>query len=264
MIVDSVSENSIRVWTYKPKAWTDTNKILFVMHGMNRNAEDYLDSWRQFAEAYRLLLVAPEFANDNFQEMSDDYQEGNVLDASGALNPKAEWAFTVVENIFDTIIRNNQYASYSYHIFGHSGGAQFVHRMLLFLPENRIEIAIAANAGYYTFVDFDMAYPYGIGNTEIHFKSLTQSFKQKLIILLGEQDQDSNHIHLRQSTAANSQGEHRLERGTNFYQNAKEYAEQHQLDFYWQLDTIKNVGHNHHKMASRAVMYLYQNFDKLD
>lgn len=34
---------SIRVWTYKPDAWKSGGKILFVMHGGGRNADDNLE-----------------------------------------------------------------------------------------------------------------------------------------------------------------------------------------------------------------------------
>ncbi|MCW8999833.1 MAG: hypothetical protein OQK04_14085, partial [Kangiellaceae bacterium] len=40
----------IRVWTFKPESWKDGGSILFVMHGMARNAEDYLDAWVEIAK----------------------------------------------------------------------------------------------------------------------------------------------------------------------------------------------------------------------
>lgn len=38
---------TIRVWTYKPQQWTADGQVLFVMHGMGRNAESYLDAWSE-------------------------------------------------------------------------------------------------------------------------------------------------------------------------------------------------------------------------
>lgn len=34
--------------------------------------------------------------------------------------------------------------------------------------KSRVRICIAANAGFYTFLDFAAKYPYGIKNTEIN------------------------------------------------------------------------------------------------
>ncbi len=36
---------SIKVFTYKPEGWRSGNKLVFVMHGGGRNAEDYRDAW---------------------------------------------------------------------------------------------------------------------------------------------------------------------------------------------------------------------------
>ncbi len=253
---DTISGKTIRVWTYKPTGWTDTNRILFVMHGMNRNAEDYLDAWIQIAEDNKLLLIAPEFANRNYMQVSRDYQEGNVFSVYGKINPKELWAFSVVENIFDTIIQTNRFNSDSYDIFGHSGGAQFVHRMIVLFPENRINIAIAANAGFYTFIDPFVRFPYGIKDIPTTLDSTRKSFQSSLIILLGEEDDNPYHNSLRQTRKAKNQGKHRLERGTNFYENSLEFAKKHHMDFNWQFDTIPNVGHSYKKMAVEAIKYL--------
>ncbi|MCW8880114.1 MAG: hypothetical protein OQJ89_00270 [Kangiellaceae bacterium] len=243
----------IRVWTFKPESWKDGGSILFVMHGMARNAEDYLDAWVEIAKRKNIFLVAPEFESEFYRITTNDYQEGNLKSFFGWSNPESEWAYTVVENIFDHIVSTNNFSNQNYNIFGHSAGGQFVHRMLLLKPDARIAQAIAANAGFYTFPDTETDYPYGLRSIAT---SLNKSLQMKLVILLGEKDNNSNSGVLRQTELAMKQGKHRLARGENFFLSSKGYAEQANLDFNWRLIKVPQVGHNYKKMALAAAEML--------
>ena len=44
-------------------------------------------------------------------------------------------------------------------MFGHSAGAQILHRMVLFAPGSRADRIVAANSGFYTLADPDQALP---------------------------------------------------------------------------------------------------------
>ncbi len=57
----------------------------------------------------------------------------------------------------------------TYKIYGHSAGAQFVHRYLLITKEPAVDQAVIANAGWYTVIS-DNNYPYGIRNIPVEFK----------------------------------------------------------------------------------------------
>jgi len=243
---------TIKVWTYKPQDWKTGNKIVFVMHGGGRNADDYLDAWVKIAKTNNFLIVAPEFANKFSKYITNDYQEGNLFTFFGVKNPKEEWAYTVVENIFDRIKTVNAISNKTYDIFGHSAGGQFVHRMVLLMPEARIGTAIAANSGFYTFPNAILNFPYGMENTGLELDSdLAKAYKKDLIILLGALDNDPNLGTFRTTDLAMEQGANRLERGTNFY-NANKESEV----FNWHIDTVKNVGHNYREMSKSAVKWL--------
>ncbi|MGA9590196.1 MAG: hypothetical protein WBV11_10235 [Salegentibacter sp.] len=248
---------SIKVWTYKPKNWKNEDKIIFVMHGGGRNADEYLGAWVEIAKENNFLIVAPEFANEFSKYTTNDYQEGNLFTFFGVKNPKEEWAYTVVENIFDHIKSVNNITNEHYDIFGHSAGGQFVHRMIMLMPNSRIETAIAANAGFYTFPDDKLEFPYGFKNTGIDLKSdLQNAYKKRLIILLGELDNDPSLGTFRTTDLAMEQGAYRLERGTNFYNANKELEDKNNWEFNWTIDTIKNVGHNYKKMSENAIKWL--------
>jgi predicted esterase len=248
---------SIKVWTFKPQDWKNGNKIVFVMHGGGRNAEDYLDAWVEIAQKNNVLIVAPEFENKFAKYITNDYQEGNLFTFFGTKNPKKEWAYTVVENIFDHIKSVNNISNENYDIFGHSAGGQFVHRMILLMPESRIGTAISANSGFYSLPIENLEYPYGFKNTEIDLKpELKKAYKKRLIILLGELDNDPSLGTFRTTDLAMEQGAYRLERGANFYKANKELKDKNNWDFNWTIDTIKNVGHDYKKMSENAIEWI--------
>jgi predicted esterase len=244
---------SIKVWTYKPESWKDKNKIVFVMHGGGRNAEDYLNAWIEIAQKNNVLIVAPEFENKFSKYTTNDYQEGNLFTFFGTKNPKSEWAYTVVENIFDHIKSVNSITNEQYDIFGHSAGGQFVHRMVMLMPESRIRTAISANSGFYSLPNEKLEFPYGIQNTGI---DLQKSYNKRLIILLGELDNDPSLGTFRTTNLAMEQGAYRLERGANFYKANKELKNKNNWEFNWTIDTIKNVGHDYKKMSKNAIEWI--------
>ncbi|SMG17090.1 hypothetical protein [Arenibacter troitsensis] len=247
---------SIKVWTYKPINWKDKDKIVFVMHGGGRNADDYLNAWIDLADKNNLFIVAPEFENKFSKYTTNDYQEGNLFTFFGTKNPKSEWAYTVVENIFDHIKSVNSITNEQYDIFGHSAGGQFVHRMVMLMPESRIGTAIAANSGFYTLPNKKLEFPYGTQNIEIN---LQKSYNNRLIILLGELDNDPSLGTFRTTDLAMEQGANRLERGTTFFNANKELKNKNNWTFNWEIDTIKNVGHDYKKMSEKAIKWIKTN-----
>lgn len=244
---------TIRVWTYRPQQWTSDKPVLFVMHGMARNAESYLDAWIDLAEQQGLLLVAPQFDSPFYRLITNDYQEGNLQSFFGWQNPESEWAFTVIENIFDHLNSVNGWSVPSYDIFGHSAGGQFVQRMVILKPSARIRTAIAANAGTYTFADARIPFPYGLSGVQTE---LPLAFSKRLVLLLGELDNSANQGQLDQTEQAMLQGPHRFARGNNFYQSASALATRQGLAFHWQLQSVPEVGHDFKAMSVAAAKLL--------
>lgn len=248
---------SIKVWTYKPEAWQNGQKIVFVMHGGGRNADDYLDAWKSMADENSFLIVAPEFASKFADYTTNDYQEGNLFTFFGTKNPREEWAYTVVENIFDHLKSANGISNQGYDIFGHSAGGQFVHRMVMLMPESRIETAIAANAGFYTFPDEELAFPYGIRKSGTALEpEIQKAYQKRLIILLGALDNDPSLGIFRTTDLAMEQGANRLERGSKFYEANRRLKTKNNWTFEWEIDTVANVGHDYRKMSQNALKWL--------
>jgi hypothetical protein len=252
----SSGSEKINYYTYLPNKVNDSMKVMFVMHGTDRNAKDYLHAWMKFADSNNYLIVAPEFTELAYDE-TFDYQEGNLWNQSEVWSSKEDWAFLTIERIFSELKTTNVLSTDFYSIFGHSAGAQFVHRMLLFLPESHIKYAFAANAGWYTFPNCDVKFPYGLKNTLVGDESLARSFGKQLFVLLGANDDKSEH--LRQTKNANEQGRTRIARGNNFFRYSQDKAKQISTEFNWTKKIIKQADHNYILMSKEAQNFLVKN-----
>lgn len=249
---EGAQQRTIRVWTYRPAGWQAGGKVLFVMHGMSRNAEEYLDMWTEAADSKSILLVAPEFDNPFYRFVTNDYQEGNLFTALGIANPQSEWAYATIERVVDHLNDANGWSIASYDMFGHSAGGQFVQRMAMLAPQSRMRTGIAANAGSYTFPDTDVAFPYGLKGVDAGAFDPAKAFGRKVVILLGESDTDANQGVLDESPPAMLQGRHRFERGQNLFNAARAAAAEAGLPFAWEVVTVPAVGHENEKMSAAA------------
>jgi poly(3-hydroxybutyrate) depolymerase len=252
------SKKPISVYYYVPKAATPESPILFVMSGTNRTAENYRKYWIGHADKYNFVLICPEFSK-KYYPYGHQYHRGNVLGQYGEKIPKCKWTFSAIEHLFDYIKKRTMFNKMStYYIYGHSAGSQFVHRMLLNMPEARIERAVAANAGYYTMPDWEIAYPHGLKSLSVDAASLKCSYAKELTILLGEKDNDSKQKYLPTSSESMAQGKHRLERGRKFYELSKIEAKKLRATFAWRIDTVPGVGHSNRGMSGKAAAILFR------
>ena len=245
----------ITVWYHKPKESNASVPVVFVMHGVKRNGREYRDSWVEHAEKGNFLLLVPEFS-EKYYPGSKQYNLGNMFSSPGKSTSKSKWTYTTIEHIFDYIKDIAGLKAKGYSIYGHSAGAQFVHRMILFVPKARINTAICANAGWYTMPTRRFEFPYGLKKSPISLKQLKNAFSQNLIVLLGDKDTDENHKHLRKTQETMAQGKHRFERGRNFFEVAKHEATKFKTPLKWKLETVKGAGHSNSKMAIAATKLL--------
>lgn len=245
----------VRVFTYKPEGFSPTTPVVFILHGTRRNADVYRDQWAPLAEDNGFLVVAPEFIRTDFPQ-SFGYNLGNVYTRDGALLPRERWAFTLIEGMFDRVKALTGSIRPTYSLYGHSAGSQFVHRFLYYMPQARVQRAVAANAGWYTLPSYDEDFPYGLKGTGLPPEYLGATLSRPLVVLLGEDDDNPNSANLRRTPEAMRQGRHRLARGKRFFELARQQAERLAVPFNWHLDTVPDVGHNNARMAPAAVAYL--------
>ena len=165
----------VKVWYHAPAGLGADAPVVFVMHGVGRNGEDYRNNWTAAADAHRFLLVVPEFSKAEFPG-DDGYNYGNTVDKIGAPLPREPWSFNMIEPIFDAVRTRLGSRRANYLIFGHSAGAQFVQRFLYFVPAARATHVIAANAGWYMLPELGADFPYGLKGTPMNEAALRGAF----------------------------------------------------------------------------------------
>ncbi len=103
-----------------------------------------------------------------------------------------------------------------YGLFGHSAGGQFVHRMLSFGYRDRVAVAVSANAGTYAMPDLDVAWPFGLGETEVTPASLAEWLAFPITVMAGTNDTKTTGRYFPKGPRSMRQGETRWHRAHNY------------------------------------------------
>ena len=241
------------VFVHKPQTAGADSRIVFVMHGVQRDGDRYRDEWRDLAEKHNLIVVVPTFGRKDFPT-TGSYNLGNIVDEKGRKTPKAKWSFSAIEPLFDNIVCRVSGNQRGYALYGHSAGGQFVHRYVSFADAPRMEAAVAANSGWYTMPD-NGAFPYGWGGDGAGLVAPAKAFQRPLTILLGTEDIDRNDPNLRINEEADKQGQTRFDRGHGFLTAARKQAG-HATPLNWKIAYAPDVGHDNGRMAPFAISHL--------
>jgi poly(3-hydroxybutyrate) depolymerase len=244
---------AVRTYAVVPSTLSRATQLLLVMHGKGRNADEYCQSWVDWAAKADYIVLCPQFDEDEWPG-SAGYNLGNVFtgeDGSGRVNPEEEWAFTVAERVHRHAATNFALEARLFDMWGHSAGAQFVHRFVLFKPRSLVRYAIAANPGWYTAADPATAFPYGLQHPAL---DLGESYtREHLVIMRGEGDvvRDDN---LRTEPGAEAQGHTRFERAGFAYAAARATDP----DTNWQLIDVPGADHDQVTMSAAAQRFLLE------
>ncbi|TMM56350.1 hypothetical protein FEE95_16160 [Maribacter algarum] len=276
----SKKDKSIQIFYYKPKTFNSNSKVLIVIPGAGRNANAYRDTWIDEAEKQGILILSPEYQEKdypfenyhlcglisdlNLDRSLEFVKNSNMVKIdesklSFKVNPKQdEWIFKDFDRIFDLVKKATKSTQNKYDLFGHSAGGQILHRLALFGQSTKVNQIISTNSGFYTLPNFDSQLPFGLKNTRIKSQDLKLAFEKRLIILVGELDnQHEVRGTLLRSETADKQGLHRLERAQYFYKQAKAFANLHQFNFNWEIEIVPEVGHDYRKMSKAASHIIY-------
>jgi len=207
-----------------PQTVTARTRLVVVMHGVLRNAADYLADWREWAASRGHVVACPCFEREHWPRGSS-YNLGAVTTRGrgrGRPRPAAARGFTVVEHLAALLRRELDLADAAFDLWGHSAGAQFVHRFPLFRPDAPVRRIVAAGAGWYTAPDLHVDYPHGLRHEAFDFdRSALERWTQRdLLLLRGELDLDRD-LHLRCDAATDSQGPTRWHRASHMLDRAR-------------------------------------------
>jgi tetratricopeptide (TPR) repeat protein len=249
------ADRPITVYTYRPAAWNQSGPILIVMPGAGRDGLPPRETWIPYAEQYSALLVVPEF--------SQQYYPGDIWYPLGYTydypnwTPKANWTFMAVEHLFDNVREKSGATQTTYLLDGHSAGAQFVHRMVTFLPDARYSRAIAANAGLYVMPVYSVPYPLGLKDSPLPESRLPDVFARKLIIMSGGSDTNPNDTSLANFPGAEAQGSTRFERAKTYFSTAQAEAAGLGVPLDWEYHVVPGIGHDEAGMAGPSAGMLF-------
>lgn len=256
---EPMSHKSVDIQYYIPEGDVSKMPVQFVIHGMDRNGDNYRDSWIDFADRYGCVVLVPTFDKDQFPERA--YQLGNIKDSEDApeFNAQDTLTYKIIGQVFRFFVRNTASKAKTFNIYGHSAGGQFIHRYLIFDEAKEVGKAVAANAGWYTVPTDTIDFPYGLGKgLEFYGLDKKQYYARDLTILLGTAD-TLRTSSLRQSPEADLQGLTRLARGQYFYNYCKQDAANMGVPFNWKLEFVEGSGHSNWKMAPGGAEVIYGN-----
>ena len=276
--ITSLQGKHLNVHVFRPGQFdARTGRIWFVMHGTSRNAKRYLQLAAPVAERHQVLAVVVEFSRKEYPS-GDSYTLGNISRGRADVYAKAinesRWhnpqqtPYIEIERAFNAISGTLQSQQPGYYLFGHSAGAQFVHRMLTFSRCPSVIKAVAANAGWYTLPTIDKKhppFPYSLRDAAGEIQDLRSLLAAPLTILLGTRDTQGNEEdrNLRASAGAMAQGTNRLERGVNYYAAGLQVARNANVPLAWKIQLVPGAGHEAAEVIVSAGHLLFASGSKI-
>lgn len=268
---------------YIPKNFDrETAEYIFCIHGAGDwhrpGALTHIAQFQEVADSENLVVIAPAFdCILNWPvEWPKDFDENGKFKDPRVVKDWYLWGFLALVNghneyrtdlklldIFEFFNRKLMKRD-KFHLYGHSGGGQFVSRFISFYPELIDKVAISS-AGSFLFPRYDMDYPYGLkmDNLEKTFGAqiiaddlkLTDSeFDRKinslldlrLFIIVGENETEQD------PTERAWQGQSTLEKAHNYYQAMRKEDQRlkkkgirsESKPFRFELHTMPGVGHH--------------------
>jgi len=245
---------SLEVFTYRPGSYVD-GPLLIVMHGMDRNADDYRDRASVLGDRFDALVVSPCFDAEQFS--TEAYQRGGVT-RNREPQPQEEWTFQFIVDLAAEVRRREGRPELPYYLIGHSAGGQFLTRLAGFLPGEATRI-VAGNPGSLLFPTRGFPFQYGFGGLpeELSDDAWLQAYlAAPLTLFLGTADTGTENLD--RSETAMRQGATRIERGRACFRMASALAQERGWPFRWTLVEAEGVGHSSaalfgHPLAEEAL-----------
>lgn len=244
---------SIRVFFFRPQSAARDARIVIAMHGLDRAAADFRDVLVEPAEQTGQIVLVPEFDATQFPD-AYAYNYGNVRLAppSNTIHPRSLWSFGIVDRLFRHVRTAVGSDRETFGLFGNSAGAQYVLRYLALSEAAAVDLAVAANSGWYMLPDLTVEYPVGMGGLDLDESDLRRYLGRRLIVLLGDADTDSAAPDLPRSETAMAQGPHRLARGLWHFEHCRQLAGKLGVRFGWRQEIVPGAGHVDQPIFDRA------------
>jgi pimeloyl-ACP methyl ester carboxylesterase len=222
-------------FVYRPEGEYDRTRLLVSVHGITRNALEHVLVFRRWAERLRIPVVAPLFARGTYRR----YQ---TL-AGGKGLPSADEAFDIM--VADACRHLGMMSDANMHLFGYSGGAQFVHRYAFRRPE-AVERMVVGAAGWYTFPDETVAYPQGFAataKTPVFAESAVIARYPPTLVVVGSGDRLRDEVLNQEPAIDQQQGKHRRARAKRWVDAMAQAAQRAGVPSPCRLQILRGASH---------------------
>ncbi len=247
-----IDGTKLEVFVHKPEAYRG-ERLLIVMHGVNRNADEYRDHAVELGQRFGMLVAAPKFDNERFPSRA--YQRGGILREDGKAADPKEWTYALLPKIAAALREREKKPEMPFWVIGHSAGGQFCMRMAAF-QELGAERIVAANAGSCLFPDRETKFGYGFGGLPESLSSddvLKRYLAAPLTLYLALDDNGPDEW-LDTSEPAMKQGPGRLQRNRAAFAAAEALAAEKKWPFAWRKVEVEGIGHDHEKMFAHPLV----------
>jgi pimeloyl-ACP methyl ester carboxylesterase len=201
------------------------------------------------------MVITPEFTEEKYP--GDAYALGGATGDQAA--NRERWVYATIEHLFDEMRDGQQ----TYALFGYSSGAQVAARMPFLRPNHRASAIVVANAGWYTSPEFRAdkgagSFPQSLVGSGATEADVRKALSMRVVVMLGDNDNDPDAVDMGKSDAAVKQGASRLERGENFFKAATTVANQLGVKFAWELDEVSGPQATVSGMCKQAAETLFK------
>lgn len=250
----------VEIFYITPEEINEYTKVIFVIHGNTRNAEDYLSAWIPHVLNKNVIVAAPQFTKTDFRY----FFLLEMAESSGKVNNnRSDYINNSISLFFNYIKSKFSLTAKTYSMFGHSAGAQFTHRYMLLSKDKRISNAVVANAGWYTFIS-NAEFPYGIKSSPIIIsdEDLRWFMSNKVNLLIGSEDLGSKSVN--SSKGAKLQGITRVDRANSYFNSLITSAEDRNYVLRWNYRVLDNVDHDFKKVTPYAANILLRDIEDIN
>lgn len=234
--------------TYRPYGYTPDRPVVIVQHGMLRNGDDYRDFWIPAADKHKVLIVAPTFS-DSIWPGEESYTNGRVFSASGNPRHIDGWTYHMIAKVFADMREAGITEVEQAHLFGHSHGGEFVHRLASSQSHTPYAAITTGSSGWYTLPTFEHRFPEGLDGIGLTEEHLVRLLAYPMTILVGDQDMSTDDVDLPVEPAASSQGPHRFARAQHYFEAGQREAQRRGVPFNWTLTAVPGIGHDARAMS---------------
>ena len=240
---------------------SDIEVAVIVVHGIQRNADEYYDWVRTTADStsqlQRTMILAPRFPKPSRHRRPDEHVwEGGWPQGHRSVDSPRVSSFEVIDQIVDKLTRRSRFSNLRRIVLaGHSAGGQFVNRYAaagrFVLPQDMQICFLVMNPSSYLYLDDQIDYKYGLKDPNRYVRETGQQrcrenmVTRQVFYIGGTNDVKSGYLDT--SDAANAQGAHRFER----FQRYRSYVHGYS-DSRWRDNTTfveaNGIGHDGKKM----------------